>query len=301
MSIRTRRGEPVSLYVGEPAARRQPNPYLPIPMHIARTAAESEDGSLRTLDLAFASPAEAAAFSFRPGQFCALSLFGVGEAPFGIASAPGELAGLRFTVSRAGSVTEALHRLREGDVVGLRGPFGNAFPLETFAGHDLVIAGGGFAFTTLRSLLVTLLQPDERQRYGRITVIYGARTPGLLLYHSDLEAWAARPDVELHLTVDQSAPGWGHHTGFVPAVLQQVAPAATGAYAIVCGPPAMLRFTRPALEQLGFPAERVYTSLERRMKCGHGKCGRCNIGPLHVCRDGPIFTYAQLDRLPAEG
>ena len=276
------------------------NPYLPMLMRVARARVESEDGSLKTLDLTFASLAEEERFRFRPGQFCALSVFGVGEAPFGIASAPSESGFLRFTISRVGSVTEALHRLQEGDIVGLRGPFGNGWPLPLFAGHDLVVVSGGFAFTTLRSLLVTLLRPDERPRYGRITVVYGARTPGMLLYREELEAWRRRADIEIHLTIDQPAPGWKGLVGFVPVALEQVAPAAANAYAVLCGPPAMLRFTRPVLTKLGFPADRVYTSLERRMKCGHGKCGRCNIGPLYVCRDGPVFNYAQLDTLPAE-
>jgi len=277
------------------------NPYLPMLCRITRTRVESEDGSLKSLDLKFESPAEGASFHFDPGQFCSLSVFGVGEAHFGIASAPGEFAGVRFTISRTGSVTQALHRLEVGDVIGLRGPFGNAFPLATFAGHDLAVIGGGFAFTTLRSLLVTLLQPDVRPRFGRITVIYGARTPGMLLYREELEAWAVRNDVDLWLTVDTPAPNWPHQVGFVPAIVEKAAPAAANAYAIVCGPPAMLRFTRPVLNQLGFPAERVYTSLERRMKCGLGKCGRCNIGPYYVCRDGPVFSYAQMDSLPDEG
>ena len=284
----------------EAIAHPDTNPYLPRLMRVVRTAAASEDGSLRTLDLAFDSPRDSASFSFRPGQFCALSVFGVGEAPFGIASAPRELPGLRFTISRAGAVTEALHQLAVGDVVGLRGPLGNAFPLEAFAGHDLLVIGGGFAFTTLRSLLATVLAPDERPHYGHITIIYGARTPGMLLYRSELEAWTAAPGVDIHLTIDQSVPDWPHHVGFVSTVLQRVAPAAANAYAVLCGPPAMLRVTRPVLGQLGFSPERVYTSLERRMKCGHGKCGRCNIRHLYVCRDGPVFSYAQLDDLAVE-
>jgi sulfhydrogenase subunit gamma (sulfur reductase) len=274
------------------------NPYLPTVMRVAHTTVTSEDGTLRTLDLEFADSASAALFRFRPGQFCTLSVFGVGEAPFGIASAPDELAGLRFTISRTGVLTEAIHSLAIGDPIGVRGPFGNGFPMDTLAGHNLVIVGGGFAFTTLRSLLYTVL--GERERFGNVTVVYGARTPGMLLYRKELEAWGGRGNVAIHLTADQGAPGWPHHVGFVPAVLQEVAPSAEDACAVLCGPPAMLRFTRPVLDKLGFPPERVYTSLERRMKCGVGHCGRCNIGPKHVCKDGPVFSFAELDQLPAE-
>lgn len=280
------------------ANRSLRNPYLPMRMVIQRIVDETDDRTIKSFDLAFADPADAAGFRHLPGQFCELSLFGVGEAPFGIASAPAEAGLLRFTVKQAGVLTTRLHSLSAGDVIGLRGPLGNAFPLDLMRGRDVVVIGGGFAFTTLRALVVHLLQ--ERDAYGRLTVIYGARTPGLLMYQNDLEAWEASADVTLWQTIDAPAEGWTRQVGFVPAVVEQAAPDAGDAVAVICGPPVMIRFTLPVLIKLGFPRERVYTSLENRMKCGIGKCGRCNVGPKYVCVDGPVFSLAQLDALPAE-
>ena len=190
--------------------------------------------------------------------------------------------------------------MKENDIVGLRGPLGNGYPLETFEGHNVVIIGGGFAFTTLRSLTQYMLDPQNRSRFKDIIIIYGARRPGLLLYKEDLAVWERREDISVHLTIDRAAPGWTKHVGFVPDVVERVAPTSKDTYAVICGPPIMIRFTLPKLTALGFPPERIYSSLERRMKCGIGKCGRCNIGPYYVCKDGPIFSYAQLEGLPQE-
>ncbi len=277
-----------------------PNPYLPLPMRIERIHVETDDEMLKTFDLAFAREEDAAGFDFRPGQFCEISVFGKGEAPFGIASSPTETGPLRFTVNKVGVVTTALHNMNEGELVGLRGPLGNGYPLEQFEGHNVVIVGGGFAFTTLRSLTHYLLDPGNRSRFGEIIIIYGARRPGLLLYKEDLAAWERREDISVHLTIDREAPGWTKHVGFVPDVVERVAPSAESTYAVIVGPPVMIRFTLPKLRALGFPPEQVFSSLERRMKCGIGKCGRCNIGPYYVCKDGPVFSLAQLESLPQE-
>ncbi len=172
--------------------------------------------------------------------------------------------------------------------------------MDIFEGHNVVVIGGGFAFTSLRSLVVYMLDERNRHRFKDITIIYGARRPGLLLYKEEMAAWEKRDDVNVYLTVDREFPGWTKRVGFVPDVLEEVAPSSEDAYAVVCGPPIMIRFTLPKLSALGFPPERIYSSLERRMKCGIGKCGRCNIGPLYVCKDGPIFSYAQLEGLPKE-
>jgi len=277
-----------------------PNPYLPRMVRIERITVETDDSLLKTFELAFLDAENGADFDFVPGQFCEVSVFGKGEAPFGIASAPTEPGPLKFTVNKTGVLTSALHSMKAGDVLGLRGPLGNGYPLELFEGHDLVIIGGGFAFTTLRSLTMYLLEPHNRKRFKDITIIYGARRPGLLLYRGDLAAWEGRDDVDMHLTIDVEAPGWTKHVGFVPDVVERVAPSSKNAYAVICGPPIMIRFTMPKLTALGFSPERIYSSLERRMKCGIGKCGRCNIGPYYVCKDGPVFSYAQLEGLPQE-
>ncbi|RKX71072.1 heterodisulfide reductase subunit F [candidate division WOR-3 bacterium] len=270
------------------------NPYWPIEMVVGRIKVESDDRMLRSFDLRFKDPSQR--FDFLPGQFCQLSILGKGEAPFGIASSPDEKDFLRFTVNRVGVVTTALHYLKEGEVIGLRGPLGNHYPVEKFRGEDVVIIGGGFAFTTLRSLLLYLLA--RREEFGQITVIYGARRPGLLLYRDELFQWEGRSDLRLILTVDKEFPGWNRKVGFVPAVTKEVAPSSKKGWAVVCGPPIMIKYTLPVLSELGFPPERIYTSLERRMKCGIGKCGRCNIGPKYVCIDGPVFSLAELERLP---
>jgi NAD(P)H-flavin reductase len=164
-----------------------------------------------------------------------------------------------------------------------------------------VVIGGGFAFTTLRSLIVFLFHPQNRPRVKDITVIYGARMPGLLLYREELAEWEKRSDLKLVVTVDWGDKDWKGKVGLVPNVLEEVAPPSENTYAVICGPPIMIKFTFPKLMALRFPHDRIFTSLERRMKCGIGKCGRCNIGHLYVCKDGPVFSYAQLDKLPREG
>jgi len=276
------------------------NPYLPMDMLIQRVVDETDDRTIKSFDLAFVNAAQADAFCHRPGQFCELSIFGQGEAPFGIASSPQEADWLRFTVKRAGRFTDVLHTTKAGDTIGLRGPLGNSFPLDEMRGKHVVVIGGGFAFTTLRALIVTLLADDVRGDYGDLTVIYGTRTPGLQLYKGDLAAWQTRDDISVHRTIDVEASGWPHRVGFVPTVLGEVAPSSDNALAIVCGPPVMIRFTLPVLEELGFGKERIYTSLENRMQCGIGKCGRCNIGHKYVCIDGPVFSLAELCELPDE-
>ncbi len=272
------------------------NCYIPIPVTVDKIREESDDKTLRTFDLSFCD--EKQAFDYLPGQFCQLSVLGKGEAPFGIASSPTEKGFLRFTVNRVGVVTTALHYLKQGETIGLRGPLGNHYPVEKFKGQNVVIISGGFAFTTLRSLAVYMFA--HRKDFADITVIYGARRPGLLLYRDELAEWEKRDDLNLHLTIDKEVSGWDKRVGFVPTVTKEVAPSPKDTWAVVCGPPVMIKYTLPVLFDLGFPPERIYTSLERRMKCGIGKCGRCNIGSKYVCADGPVFSYAELQELPEQ-
>jgi sulfhydrogenase subunit gamma (sulfur reductase) len=276
------------------------NPYLPIPLVVKKAHVETSDRMLRTLELGFVNEADEKAFQFIPGQFCELSLFGKGEAPFGIASSPTEKGSLKFTINKAGVVTTALHQVEEGTPIGIRGPLGNGYPIELFEGKNILVIGGGFAFTTLRSLIVYLLQPKNRSKVNEITVIYGARMPGLLLYKPELEEWAKTNGLKLVVTVDAGDKDWKGKVGLVPNVLEEVAPASENTYAVICGPPVMIKFTFPKLEALKFPNDRIYTSLEKRMKCGIGKCGRCNIGHLFICKDGPVFSYDQLAVLPKD-
>ncbi|MBI5445587.1 MAG: FAD/NAD(P)-binding protein [Deltaproteobacteria bacterium] len=276
------------------------NPYIPIPVEVSKIITEVDTKDIKTFRLSFLSAEDEERFRYIPGQFGELSLFGKGESPIGIASSPTSKGYLEFTVQKAGVVTTALHELEEGTRIGVRGPLGNSWPLEYLEGKNVVVVGGGFAFTTLRSLLQYMLDPANRSRFGRITVIYGARNPGLLLYKDELAAWAERDDLELNVTVDKGDEGWKGREGFVPAVCKEVAPSSENAVALVCGPPIMIRFTLPVLFELGFSKENIYTSLEMRMKCGIGKCGRCNVGEKYVCKDGPVFSLAELDKLTKE-
>jgi sulfhydrogenase subunit gamma (sulfur reductase) len=276
------------------------NPYLPLAMRVEKVAIETDDRNIKTFGLSFINEADKGSFNYLPGQFAQLSVLGKGEAPFGIASSPTQPGGLEFTVNKVGGVTTALHELEEGVIIGVRGPLGNSFPIAEFEGKNIVIIGGGFAFTTLRSLTNYIMYPANRNRFGDLTVIYGARNPGLLLYKDELEEWEAKPDLDLHLTVDQAVDGWRGKVGVVPNIIKEVAPGPENAYAIVCGPPIMIKYTLPVLKSLGFPPERTILSLEMKMKCGIGMCGRCNIGNQYVCKDGPVFTLARLNELPHE-
>jgi len=271
-----------------------------MPVKLIKHNIETDDQLIHTFTLAFLKEEDEKDFTYRPGQFAEVSVFGKGESPFGMASSPTEPGILKFSVARVGVVTSALHEMPEGSILGVRGPLGNSYPLEEFKGKNLVIIGGGFAFTTLRSLTTYILNPANRGDFGELTVIYGARTPGLLLYKEELSEWEKRSDIDLVCTIDAPAEGWKGRVGFIPAVTKEVAPSAENSYAIVCGPPVMIRFTMPVLEGLGFPPERIILSLENRMKCGVGMCGRCNVGGKFVCKDGPVFTRAELNELPAE-
>jgi NAD(P)H-flavin reductase len=276
------------------------NPYVPFPVRIESIAIENDEKDLKTFRLLFCDKDDGMKFNHKCGQFAMLSVPGAGEIPIGIASSPLDNGYLEFTVKRypAGLATNALHDLGEGAIIGLRGPLGNAFPLEEFKGMSLVIIGGGFAFTTLRATIRYLLDPSVRMAYNDITIIYGARNPGELLYKEELKTWQARSDVKTHITVDKGDASWKGRVGLVPVVLKEIAPSPQNAVSIVCGPPIMLKFTMQPLLDLGFTPETIITSLERKMSCGVGKCGRCNFGPKYVCKDGPVFTYAQIREFP---
>lgn len=276
------------------------NPYIPYPVRIDNITIENADRDLKTFKLVFLNKEDEDAFQYLPGQFAELSVFGKGESPIGIASSPTEQGYLLFTVKRVGVLTSDLHNSEEGRIIGVRGPLGKPYPLDVMEGKNIVIIGGGFAFTTLRSAVHYLLAPENRNRFEKVTCIYGARSPGELMYKDELKDWEANPDIDMVITVDKGDASWTGREGFVPAVLKQVAPSADHAIALVCGPPIMLKFTFPVLLELNFPPERIVVSLEMRMKCGIGKCGRCNIGNTYVCKDGPVYTYQQLQSLPAE-
>jgi len=278
------------------------NPYLPLSVTIKKITIENEARDLKTFDLVFNDKKDAEKFKYTCGQFAEISVLGAGEAPIGIASSPMDEKLVQFTVKKysTGVVTTALHNLCPGDKIGIRGPYGNGFPMKDFEGSNLVIIGGGFALTTLRSLTKYILHEKNRARFKDITVLYGARSPGELIYKSELKQWEERDDINMHLTVDKGDENWKGRVGLVPNVLREVAPSSENGIALVCGPLIMVKYTMLPLLDLGFSPEKIFTSLEMRMKCGIGKCGRCNIGPKYVCKDGPVFTYEELQGLPNE-
>jgi NAD(P)H-flavin reductase len=276
------------------------NPYVPMPVEIIKIITEVETKDIKTFRLAFVNKEDEERFKYIPGQFAELSFYGKGESPIGIASSPTQKGYIEFTVQKAGVVTSALHEAEEGTLMGVRGPLGNSWPIEFLEGKNIVIVGGGFAFTTLRSLINYMIFEENRKRFGNITVVYGARSPGLLLYKDELESWAKRGDIDLNVTVDKGDATWKGREGFVPTVCKEVAPSKENAVTVICGPPIMIRFTLPVFFDLGFSKENIITSLEMRMKCGIGKCGRCNVGSKYVCKDGPVFSLAELDKLTKE-
>lgn len=279
------------------------NPYKAYPVRIDNIEVATEDKTLRTFTFVFLNDGDEEKFAYEAGQFAELSIPGKGEIPIGIASSPTEKGFVTFTVFRTGLVTNHLHNMKVGDIMGIRGPLGNSYPLKELEGKNIVIIGAGFAFTTLRSTIVYMLDPANRSKFGTIDVIYGARNPGLVLYKDELAAWEQRDDINMHITVDSADdyPDWKYHTGFVPTITETQAPTADDdTYAIMCGPPMMLKFTKPVLDKLGYKHENIIMSLENRMKCGIGICGRCNIGKELICKDGPVFTLAELKDMPEE-
>jgi len=278
------------------------NPYEPYPVRIEEVIDAVEDRSLKTFRFVFLNPEDEKKFAYQAGQFAELSIPGKGEIPIGIASSPVEKGFVMFTVFRTGVVTGYLHSMKAGDIMGIRGPLGNWYPWDRLEGKNLLIIGGGFAFTTLRSSIVYMLDPANRSKFGQIDVVYGARSPGLLLYREELYEWEARDDINMHITVDATdLPDWKYNVGFVPTITEQKAPPADkDTYAIICGPPIMIKFTQPVLDKLGYSHDNIIMSLENRMKCGFGMCGRCNLGKTLVCKDGPVFTLSELNQMPRE-
>lgn len=270
------------------------NPYLPSPVKIVDV--QEETPTVKTYAL------KKRGFHFRPGQFVELTVFGAGEAPFSISSSPFD--GGRFQVSvakvfdpntmRAGKVTSALHEKRIGEIVAIRGPYGTSYPIEEIAGKDVTIIGGGIGLAPLRSLTLALLH--EREKYGDMKLLYGARTPRDLVFKKELEGW--RNELEVQLTVDRGDEGWEGNVGVVTTLFDIVEIDPANNVAFVCGPPIMMRFVVQKLLRMGFAPDDIHLSLERLMNCGVGKCGHCNIGKYYVCKDGPVFAYEQVKDVP---
>ncbi len=277
-----------------------PNPYIPYLTRIKSIVSENKAKDIKTIELEFKKEEEYKKFNYIPGQFAEISIIGQGECPIGIASSPTEEGTIKFTIKKMGTVTSGFHSREVGDIIGVRGPCGNGWPVEEMKGKNIVVIGGGFAYSTLRSLILYLLDDKHRADYKDITTIYGNRDSGELLYADLLAEWEKRDDIKVVLTIDREEEGWTREVGFVAAIVKKVAPSPDNATAIICGPPIMIRTAVAELVQIGWKDEQILNSLEMRMKCGIGKCGRCNIGNKFVCTDGPVFSLAELKKMPNE-
>lgn len=272
------------------------NIYKPYLVRIEEKTKETYDTT--SMKLTFVDESVGETFTFRAGNFGEYSVFGEGESTFCIASSPTRKGYIECCFRAVGRVTRSLAEKEVGDVIGFRGPYGNDFPIESFFGKNVVFIAGGIALPPVRSVIWNVL--DLRDKFEEVTIVYGARSVADLVYKKELLLWEQRPDVTLVTTVDPGGetPDWKGRIGFVPNVLKEVAPKAANSVAVLCGPPIMIKFTLPVLKELGFGEEDVWTTLENRMKCGLGKCGRCNVGKVYVCKEGPVFTAAQIAKMP---
>ena len=261
------------------------DPMLPLTYRVLERQKENSD----TFTLVLAPANGALSTAFAPGQFNMLYVFGVGEIPISISGDPAVTTPVIHTTRAVGNVTRAMNGLRPGDTLGVRGPFGTAWPIAQADGHDVVIVCGGIGLAPLRPALYALLA--HRERYGKIVLLYGARTQEDMLYRHELEQWRARFDLEVYVTVDRATGRWHGNVGVVTALIPRAPFDPAQTLAMVCGPEVMMRFTVQALERRGVAAERIYLSLERNMQCATGYCGHCQFGPKFICKDGPVFRY----------
>jgi NAD(P)H-flavin reductase len=265
------------------------NPMLPLPFPVACAVRESHD----TVSLVLTPPS--GAFPFRPGQFNMLYVFGAGESAISISGPPAEPERLVHTVRGVGAVTRLVQRLESGDAVGIRGPFGNGWPLEAVRGRDLVVVAGGIGLAPLRPVIYEALR--RREEFRRVSILYGARTPGDVLFADELAGWRKRFDVELEVTVDRADAGWRGKTGVVTGLFDRADFEPARAVAMVCGPEIMMRFAARELQDMGVSADRVYVTVERNMQCAIAHCGHCQWGPELICRDGPVYRFDRVARL----
>lgn len=271
--------------------RQSDSIYMPIPARVTAVTPLTAQEKLFTIELP-----HGLSLNHDPGQFVQVTVFGVGEAPISISSSPSRSNGtFELCVRRVGDLTNVIHALEPGGIIGIRGPFGRSFPLEQFRGKDLLFVAGGLGLAPLRSLINEVL--DERGNYRRVIILYGARTPQDLLFRDELDEWLERDDVELHLTVDQPTDEWSHGRGVITTLFGNISIAPRNTIAIVVGPPVMYRFVLQELLRLNVAKGNIWLSFERRMKCGVGKCGHCQLNHLYTCQAGPSFSYAEIEHL----
>jgi len=275
--------------------RHKANPYRPHRVEIIEATEETAD--TKTFKLAFTDPEVREAFSFRPGQFNMLTVFGIGEAPLSISSDPNEKRYFVHTIRKVGNVTSALTKLGKGDTFGARGPYGNGWPMEIMEGKDILLVAGGMGLAPLRPVIYSVA--GERDKYGNLEILYGARTPEDCIYRNEYEEWRQIPGTELRLTVDIVPEGmeWHHDVGVVTELFDKIATKSENSVVLTCGPEIMMKFVIQGLLERGYTKEQIFLSLERRMNCGISKCGQCQIGIKFVCQDGPVFSYQELCNL----
>jgi sulfhydrogenase subunit gamma (sulfur reductase) len=263
------------------------NPYRPWPARITSIVDLTEKEKL--FELRLIDEDVRSAFQFDAGQFVELSIFGVGEAPISISSAPSKQGFIELCVRKAGDVTGALHAKQCGDIVGLRGPFGRGFPYEQMKGHDVLLVAGGLGIAPLKSLINHI--HDERHDFGRVTILLGAKNPGEILFRKQFDMWKHREDFDLIMTVDQPDDSWDGEVGLVTRLFDRLDIDPTNTFGAICGPPVMYKYVIEEMRGKNMDADRIYVSFERRMKCGIGKCGHCGVGHQYACIDGPVFNY----------
>ncbi len=276
-------------HVSTPAQRLPA--MLPQTYQVQRVVRETHD----TFTLELQPPPRGGVFRFSPGQFNMLYVFGVGEVPISISGDPMKGKTLVHTTRAVGTVTKAMYRLKKGDVLGVRGPYGTAWPVGKAIGCDVVIVAGGIGLAPLRPAVYQLLA--EREKFGKIVILYGTRTPADILYRRELERWRSRFDLEVHLTVDRAMSGWRGSVGVVTTLIPKAPFDASNAVAMVCGPEIMMRYAVNDLSKRGVALDNIAVSLERNMKCGIGLCGHCQYGPEFICKDGAVFSYAAIKHL----
>ncbi|MFP4136350.1 MAG: FAD/NAD(P)-binding protein [Candidatus Acetothermia bacterium] len=264
------------------------NPYSSVPAEI--TDIKEECPNIKTFELVPERPIE-----FATGEFVQLSVPGLGEAPFTPSSSPAVAEKMEITIMEAGEVTGRLHRTSPGETLGIRGPYGEGYPLDEMRGRDVLVVGGGVGLAPLRSLLYALT--DNSSEFGRISLKYGANTPEYLIYKDQLDSWDSGSEIELELTVDEADEDWEGNEGVVTTLLDDPDIDTEEGVAVVCGPPIMMKFTAQTLLD-HFEPEDIYLSLEKNMSCGIGMCGHCQLGQYYVCKDGPVFTYDQVKGIP---
>ena len=263
------------------------NPYRPWPARITSITELTAKEKLFELRLIDKHVREA--FTFDSGQFVELSIFGVGEAPFSISSAPSKQGFIELCIRETGTVTSAIHKMRCGDVVGVRGPFGRGFPFEEMEGHDVLLVAGGLGIAPLKSLINHI--HDERHAFGKVTILLGARNPSEILFRQEFDMWKHRQDFDLHMTVDQPDEAWDGEVGLVTRLFDGLEVDPLNTYGAICGPPVMYPFVVEEMRKKHLDVDRIYVSIERRMKCGIGMCGHCAVGHQYTCIEGPVFSY----------